>query len=182
MSKGGINEFLSALFASEGGGKLDVENKFGYIGKYQFGEDALQDLGYYKGDSSSNRTISGKFKYDWSGDWTGKNGAVSKTAFLASAAIQDQAAKDWVALLCKRMKRFDLAKFIGETIGGVLVTDPGLSRPPTSKVSEAKNIQAWVNSCGVPAKSTARMHSALASLTTCASLPTTTLVAANTWP
>lgn len=126
MSKGGINEFLSALFASEGGGKLDVENKFGYIGKYQFGEDALYDLGYYESDSSSNRTVTGKFKYDWSGSWTGKNGAVSKAAFLSSAAIQDQAAKDWVALLCKRMKRYDLAKYIGETIGGVHITESGI--------------------------------------------------------
>ena len=126
MSKGGINEFLAALFASEGGGKLSVENKFGYIGKYQFGEDALQDLGYYKGDGSSNHTITGKFKYDWSGGWTGKNGATSKATFLASESIQDQAAKDWVELLCKRMKRYDLAKYIGETIAGVHVTESGI--------------------------------------------------------
>jgi len=126
MSKGGINEFLSALFASEGGGKLSVENKFGYIGKYQFGEDALHDLGYYKGDKSNNHTLTGKFKYDWLGEWTGKNGAVSKEAFLTSAVIQDQAAKDWVELLCKRMKRYDLAKFIGETIGGVHITESGI--------------------------------------------------------
>ena len=62
MSKGGMTEFLTALFASEGGVRSDVENKFGYIGKYQFGEDALFDLGYYKGDSSSNRTVCRKFK------------------------------------------------------------------------------------------------------------------------
>ena len=126
MSKGGINEFLTALFASEGGGDVSVENKFGYIGKYQFGEDALHDIGYYKGDTSSNRTASGKFKYDWSGDWTGKNGATSKEVYLSSAAMQDMAARDWVALLCKRMKRYDLAKYIGETIGGVLVTESGI--------------------------------------------------------
>ncbi|RLM49141.1 LysM domain-containing protein, partial [Halobellus sp. Atlit-31R] len=112
MAKG-INDFLKDLFASEGGGVLDIENKFGYIGKCQFGEDALVDLGYYKGDSSSNRTASGKFKYDWSGEWTGKNGATSKQVFLASEAIQDNAARDWVALLCKRMKRYKLAQYIG---------------------------------------------------------------------
>ncbi|SDD67964.1 hypothetical protein SAMN05428966_105150 [Massilia sp. PDC64] len=126
MSKGGMPEFLTALFASEGGGTLDVENKFGYIGKYQFGEDALLDLGYYKGDKSKNRTALGKFKYDWTGDWTGKNGATSKDVFLKNEAIQDAAARDWVNLLCKRMKRYDLAKYIGSTIGGVEITESGI--------------------------------------------------------
>lgn len=119
-------EFLTALFASEGGGTPDVENKFGYIGKYQFGEDALLDLGYYKGDTSKNRTALGKFKYDWTGDWTGKNGATSKEVFLKSEAIQDAAARDWVNLLCKRMKRYDLAKYIGSTVGGVEITESGI--------------------------------------------------------
>ncbi len=126
MSKGGMTEFLTALFASEGGGKVDIENVFGYIGKYQFGEDALVDLGYYKADGSNNRTLTGKFKYDWSGDWTGKNGASSKAVFLGSVAIQDAAARDWVALLCSRMKRYKLAKYIGDTIGGVEVTESGI--------------------------------------------------------
>ena len=89
MSRGKTDDFLKALFKSEGGGKnIDIENKFGYIGKYQFGEDALKDLGYYKGDNSANKISlpNGKsqFKYDWSGDWTGKNGAFSKEIFLKS--------------------------------------------------------------------------------------------------
>ena len=41
-----LQGFLNALFASEGGGNLSIINKFGYVGKYQFGEDALMDLGY----------------------------------------------------------------------------------------------------------------------------------------
>lgn len=126
MSRGGINEFLTALFSSEGGVDPAIENKFGYIGKYQFGEDALFDIGYYLGDSSSNRTISGKFKYDWSGKWSGKNGADSKGAFLKSVAIQDMAARDWIGLLCKRMKRYKLDKYIGETINGVLISESGI--------------------------------------------------------
>lgn len=126
MSKGGINEFLKALFASEGGGKVDVENKFGYIGKYQFGEAALADLGYYKGDESNNRSLTDEFRYDWSGEWTGKNGATSKDVFLNSEAVQDSAARDWVAFLCKGLKRYKLAQYIGETIGGVEITESGI--------------------------------------------------------
>jgi hypothetical protein len=126
MSKGGINEFLTALFANEGGARIGVENEFGYIGKYQFGEAALTDLGYYKGDSSSNRSLTGAFKQDWSGEWTGKNGATSKEVFLKSAAVQDCAARDWVAFLCKGLKRYKLAQYIGETIGGVEITESGI--------------------------------------------------------
>jgi hypothetical protein len=53
MSKGGIREFLNSLFQSEGGGNYKVVNKYGYVGKYQFGESALSDLGYYVSDGSS---------------------------------------------------------------------------------------------------------------------------------
>jgi len=126
MSKGGLSEFLNALFASEGGSRISVENKFGYIGKYQFGEAALTDLGYYKGDGSSNRSLTGEFKQDWSGEWTGKNGASSKEVFLNSEAVQECAARDWVAFLCKGMKRYKLAQYIGETIGGVEITESGV--------------------------------------------------------
>jgi hypothetical protein len=126
MSKGGITEFLKALFASEGGGRISIENKFGYIGKYQFGEAALTDLGYYKGDGSSNRSLTGEFKQDWSGEWTGKNGATGKDVFLSSEAAQDAAARDWVAFLCKGMKRHKLAQYIGDTIGGVEITESGI--------------------------------------------------------
>lgn len=126
MSKGGIDEFLKALFASEGGGRISIENRFGYIGKYQFGEAALTDLGYYKGDASSNRSLTGEFKQDWSGEWAGKNGATSKDVFLSSEAVQDCAARDWVAFLCKGLKRYKLATYIGETIGGVEITESGI--------------------------------------------------------
>jgi hypothetical protein len=50
MSERGIEDFLKALFASEGGGNSKIINSAGYIGKYQFGEDALTDLGYFKTD------------------------------------------------------------------------------------------------------------------------------------
>src|SRR6476469_4111079 len=131
MSKGNIEDFLKALFNSEGGGKnIDIENKFGYIGKYQFGESALVDLGYYKGDASNNRTSlsNGKsqFKYDWLGEWTGKNGATGKNVFLNSEPIQDAAARDWIKYLCKNLKHYKLQKYIGHSIGGILITESGI--------------------------------------------------------
>jgi hypothetical protein len=125
VSNKGLNELLEALFASEGGGDYQVENKYGYIGKYQFGEDALVDTGYYKADDSKNRD-NNKFKYDWIGQWTGKNGAQSKVVFLSNPEIQDQAAKDWVKLLCKRLHLYKLDQYVGKTIAGIDITESGI--------------------------------------------------------
>lgn len=126
MSKGRLKEFMELLFLKEGGGDPRVENSFGYLGKYQFGEDALIDLGYYKGDKSRNRTESGKFKYDWTGEWTGKNGIKSKDDFLNTPEAQDFAGKEWIALLCRRIKRFKLDQYIGRKISGITITESGM--------------------------------------------------------
>lgn len=125
MSHKGLHEFLAALFASEAGGRHDVENKHGYIGKYQFGEDALIDLGYYQKDGSANRDGK-RFRYDWIGTWTGKHGATSKEVFLSSPDIQDQAAREWVGLLCKRLHHHKLERYVGQTMAGVEVTESGI--------------------------------------------------------
>lgn len=126
MSRGDINIFLKNLFHSEGGTNPQIVNQYGYIGKYQFGEDALVDLGYYKPDGTKNRTITGKFKYDWAGEWTGKNGVTSRDGFLSSESVQDKAATEWVKLLCSRAKRFKLQKYIGQTINGIQITESGI--------------------------------------------------------
>lgn len=126
MSKGDIHDFLKKLFSSEGGTDPKVINEYGYIGKYQFGEDALVDLGYYKADGTKNRNAKGKFEYDWVGEWTGKHGVHSRSDFLNSESVQDTAAKEWVALLCKKMKHFKLQSYIGQTVKGVEITESGI--------------------------------------------------------
>ncbi len=126
MSKGDINAFLKKLYASEGGTDPKIINKYGYIGKYQFGEDALVDLGYYKADGTKNRNTNDKFEYDWAGEWTGKNGVRNRNDFLNSESAQDAAAKEWVALLCKKMKHFKLQNYIGQTIKGIEITESGI--------------------------------------------------------
>ena len=118
-TKGDIDDFLKALFQREAGGKdHTVVNYAGYVGKYQFGESALIDLGYYTADGTNNN--------DWSGKWKGKNGIDNLQAFLNNKAEQDVAAKEWVALLCKRMRIFKLDAYIGQTIKGIEITDSGL--------------------------------------------------------
>lgn len=126
MSRGDINTFLKNLFQSEGGTNPKVVNQYGYIGKYQFGEDALIDLGYYKPDGTKNRTLTGKFKYDWAGEWTGKNGVTCRDDFLGSESAQDKAAREWVKLLCSRAKKFKLQQYIGSTINDIQITESGI--------------------------------------------------------
>ncbi|GAB7536175.1 LysM peptidoglycan-binding domain-containing protein [Burkholderia sp. 3C] len=132
MSKGGIRDFLSALFKSEGGGgtQYKVINKYGYVGKYQFGESALSDLGYYVSDGTSPliKQPDGhkKFLYQWKGTWTGKDGIKSLDDFRNSPDEQDVAAVAWVRLLCSRAKHYGANQYEGKVIGGITITHSGI--------------------------------------------------------
>jgi hypothetical protein len=122
-TKGNYEEFRDKIAFRESSfdkssGFYIKENKYGYISKYQFGEAALQDLGYYKGDSTK--------KNDWIGEWTGKNGIYSKDDFLKNSEVQDKAADEWFALLWKRIQRLGLDKYVGQTVDGIEITESGL--------------------------------------------------------
>ena len=43
-----LEDFYNDLGARESGGNYKAVNSFGYIGKYQMGEAAMVDAGYYK--------------------------------------------------------------------------------------------------------------------------------------
>uniref|UniRef100_UPI00197FDC7E LysM peptidoglycan-binding domain-containing protein n=1 Tax=Burkholderia sp. Ac-20379 TaxID=2703900 RepID=UPI00197FDC7E len=132
MSNGGIRDFLNALFDSEGGGgtKYTIVNKYGYVGKYQFGESALSDLGYYVSDGTSPliKQPDGhkKFLYQWKGTWTGKDGIKSLDDFRNSPDEQDVAAVAWVRLLCSRAKHYGATEYEGKVIGGITITHSGI--------------------------------------------------------
>lgn len=118
MTKGNIDAFLKVLFAREAGDNSKIINYAGYIGKYQFGESALVDLGYYAADNT--------LQNDWKGKWKGKHGVNSRSDFLNSETAQDVAAKEWIALLCKRMRKLGLDLYIGSVVKGVMITDSGI--------------------------------------------------------
>lgn len=62
-------------------------NQFGFIGGYQMGGPALQDLGYVK-KGTTNAGLSNP------ANWTGKDGITSKSDFLKSPDVQDKAFYD----------------------------------------------------------------------------------------
>ena len=113
MSKDKIPEglnFAGKIAWRESRGKYDAVNKLGYLGKYQFGGMALQDLGYQ----------------DSKGKWLGKNDIDSKEDFLASKEAQESAFKEWKPTLKRYLKSKGSLEFVGKKIGGLNITEEGL--------------------------------------------------------
>ncbi|MCB1498239.1 MAG: calcium-binding protein [Bauldia sp.] len=113
----GYRDFLDALGERESSGDYTVVNTFGYLGKYQFGELALIDIGYYTADGTA--------KNDWQpGHWTGKDGIGSKADFLASPEAQENAIRAYMKLQWQYLG--DTQRFAGQTIGGLKLTESSL--------------------------------------------------------
>lgn len=94
MSKGSFRDMLEAIAEFTSGlpsgspNQYKAENPLGFIGKYQFGEPILIDIGYYKADIYYGH---GADKNYWQGTWTGKRGIDSKSKFQNSPEVQDLA-------------------------------------------------------------------------------------------
>ena len=82
----GVDNYLSALRQRESGGNYQQGgNQFGFIGAYQFGAPALEDLGYLKKGASKL----GNAALEDTNNWNIPGG---KQAFLANKTLQDNAA------------------------------------------------------------------------------------------
>jgi len=118
--RGGYSEYSDILGKRESSGQYNIENDIGYIGKYQWGSLALQDLGMVThGIGSSNRKLNGDV-------WTGKFGINSKEEFLNSPEAQEKVMIEWNKILDKRMKKAGMLEFVGKVVGGVTLTKDGL--------------------------------------------------------
>ena len=114
-----FEQFLNDLGARESGGNYKAFNKYGYAGKYQMGESALVDAGYYKKPS-------GKYNNDWSGVFTGKDGVKSIQDFLNNSQAQENAQKKYKKRQWGYLKAVGADKYIGKTINGYIITASGL--------------------------------------------------------
>ncbi|MCP5245104.1 MAG: hypothetical protein H6937_03725 [Burkholderiales bacterium] len=99
-----------------------TENPFGFIGKYQFGEAALFDLGYYGIDGSDSNL----FRNDWSGNWSGKNGINSKQDFFNNGTVQEIIVREWHETLWNRITFLELDKYDGQILNGQPITISGM--------------------------------------------------------
>ena len=121
MSAGSFQDWMTALGQNESGNNYAFVSSAGYLGRFQFGEEALKAVGFYNGDDTA--------ALDFTGSWTAEAasfGVFDKAGFLASAAAQDAAGAAWVAKIVSDLDSLDLGRFDGQTIGGVQITTSGL--------------------------------------------------------
>ena len=114
-----LQDFLNDLGARESGGNYRAFNKYGYAGKYQMGEAALIDCGYYKKASRN-------YNNDWSGEFTGKDGVFSIKDFLNNPQAQENAQIIFKKRQWGYLKACGADKYIGKIINGYTVTASGL--------------------------------------------------------
>ncbi|MCJ7597227.1 MAG: calcium-binding protein [Methyloceanibacter sp.] len=114
---GTYQDFLDALGQRESGGDYRAVNQFNYLGKYQMGEGALIDTGYYTPDGTSRN--------DWQpSHFNGKGGIDSKAEFLGSPAAQEAAIR---AYMDKQWQYIaSVQKYDGQSLGGVKITISGM--------------------------------------------------------
>jgi hypothetical protein len=88
-----MTAYFAQIGKSESGGKYDIVNTIGYVGKYQFGYLALIDAGYVAKNCKSNAQL--RNPNSWSPN---KNGIDSLEKWLASQGEQE-------AAMCELTKR-----------------------------------------------------------------------------
>lgn len=132
--RGSYKDFLLALGRRETGQQnppTNIENQLGFIGRYQFGEALLKDLGYYDTPNPYIGGGNGVNKNYWRGQWRGKNGITSKQEFLNNKnnvqerAIQEAFQYKW-GLIKGQLNGRSPKEFVGQKRGGVVITPSGI--------------------------------------------------------
>ena len=114
-----LQQFLNDLGARESAGNYKAFNRYGYAGKYQMGEAALIDAGYY-------RKPSRRYNNDWSGIFLGKDGIYSIQDFLNSPKAQENAQIIFKKKQWSYLKAVGADNYLGLIINGFLITPSGL--------------------------------------------------------
>ena len=115
-------EFFKALGYLESRENYEIRNKYGYIGKYQMGEAAMIDAGYYIKKLKPGE----HFNNDWSGSFTGKNGIYSVDDFLKNHEVQEIAQVEFKQKQWKYLENDGASKYLGQSINGIKITQSGL--------------------------------------------------------
>lgn len=110
--------FFEALGMRESNNNYKIINSFGYVGKYQFGEEVLIDTGYY--------IKNGAAKNDWKGEWTGKDGIRSLDSLLNSPRVQNKIVKQLALMNWSAAKKNGLHLYLNREVNGVHITKSGI--------------------------------------------------------
>lgn len=90
--------FLTAVGKRESGGRYNVINTYGYMGKYQFGRKTLDGLGYKK---------------------------VTNEEFINSPLLQEEAMNSLLKHNQRKLRK-QISKYCGTTVKGVYITESGI--------------------------------------------------------
>jgi len=135
-----LENFYDDLGARESGGDYTIINKWGYVGKYQMGESAMIDAGYYKKPS-------GNYNNDWTGHFTGKDGIYSLDDFKNNKQAQENAQKAFKQAQWQQLKSIGADKYVGEEINGIKITQSGLLA--AAHLKGPGNVKKYLESNGV---------------------------------
>ena len=118
LSKDQMTAYLAQIGKSESGGNYNTTNQLGYVGKYQFGYQALIDQGYVKSSVTSNAQLSNP------NSWTGKDGITDRDAWLSNGSVQESAMltytqNNYTAMVKNGAITADMPP---EDVGGMLAT------------------------------------------------------------
>ena len=92
-----LNNFLTDIGFRESGNRYDIINKWGYMGKYQFGKSTLKGLGF----------------------------RVTKNEFLSNPQLQEEAMMALLLHNKEKLQKY-IDIFDGQTINGMLITESGI--------------------------------------------------------
>ena len=106
--------YLNSIGRRESSNRYDITNRWGYMGKYQFGRKTLNALGYKH---------------------------ISNKQFLSSPKLQEEA---MIKLLKhnKHILRREIRKYCGTSIHGVYITESGLLA--AAHLAGAGNVKKWL--------------------------------------
>ena len=106
--------FLSAIAYRESSNRYDVVNRWGYMGKYQFGRATLNNLGYE---------------------------SVTNEQFLSSPKIQEEAMMKLLKSNQYILRR-EIKKYSGTSMHGVYITESGLLA--AAHLAGPGNVKKWL--------------------------------------
>jgi len=118
LDKDQLQAYMAQVGKSESGGDYTKENTIGFVGKYQFGYQALIDQGYVKASVTSNAQLNNP------NSWTGKDGISDKSAWLNNGQVQEEAMFEYTQRNYNAMvKNGAITKDMPpEEVGGMLAT------------------------------------------------------------
>jgi hypothetical protein len=126
--------YATKIGEKESGGKYDTVNSIGYVGKYQFGAMALEDMGLVKKGVGKK----GQKALDVSDNWTISGG---KQAFLNNAQLQEDTMKRYTMQNYKTLNRLGVVNKDSspEQVAGYLASSHLLGPGGALELSQGKS-------------------------------------------